>query len=346
MLAHHFSLAEDWAAGAGLPAQGGREGEPGVRAAPGDRPVRRGARGRPAAGRAGAGRDAHGHSSGARRSLLRHRRLRKVAGRSGGARRADPARPGSPRGGRRPGPARQRASVDGGLPGGARAGARGDRDRRGRRGAGAPRRRPLRPRVRARSQRAARCRGGRSRARACNRAGSRRDPTARRWCCICSALGRSWQGEYRASLELASEAVQIAREHRLVVPLHPGSLEPRGGLERDWGTMTRRSRPSSEGLALAEKIGDDAYIPRVPEHARLAPDRLRGLRAGHRAVRALVRGNESLLAGRPRHRRRAARLHPHQRGGRLDGAGRLRERGARRWRRRSTSSSTRRPRAG
>ena len=62
-------------AGTGLSAQGGREGEPGVRAAPGARPLRRGARGRPTAGRAGAGHDLHGHSSGARRPVLRDRRL-------------------------------------------------------------------------------------------------------------------------------------------------------------------------------------------------------------------------------------------------------------------------------
>jgi tetratricopeptide (TPR) repeat protein len=36
------------------------------------------------------------------------------------------------------------------------------------------------------------------------------------------ALRRSWQGEYQESLKVAREAVQIAREHRLVVPLIRG----------------------------------------------------------------------------------------------------------------------------
>ena len=75
MLAHHFSLAEDWERALDYLLKAAEKASAGVRAAPGARPLRRGARGRPPAGRAGAGRDAHGHPSGARRPVLRDRRL-------------------------------------------------------------------------------------------------------------------------------------------------------------------------------------------------------------------------------------------------------------------------------
>ena len=75
------------------------------------------------------------------------------------------------------------------------------------------------------------------------------------------ALRRSWQGEYRPSLERGDEGVRIAREHRLVVPLLR-CLWNQGLACNDMGEYDRSLAALEEGLALAEKIGDDAYIPR------------------------------------------------------------------------------------
>jgi tetratricopeptide (TPR) repeat protein len=75
------------------------------------------------------------------------------------------------------------------------------------------------------------------------------------------ALRQSWQGQYRASLDLAVEGVQIAREHRLVVPLLR-CLWNRGVAWTDLGDYDAALGALGEGLALAEKVGDDAYIPR------------------------------------------------------------------------------------
>ncbi len=76
------------------------------------------------------------------------------------------------------------------------------------------------------------------------------------------ALRRSWQGEYRASLKVANEAVEIAREHRLVVPLIRG-LWNIGVAWTDLGDYERALAALSEGLALAEKVGDEALVPRI-----------------------------------------------------------------------------------
>jgi len=76
------------------------------------------------------------------------------------------------------------------------------------------------------------------------------------------ALRRSWQGEYQASLDLANEAVEIAREHRLVVPLIRG-LWNRGVAWTDLGDYERALAALNESLALAEKVGDEALIPRI-----------------------------------------------------------------------------------
>ncbi len=76
------------------------------------------------------------------------------------------------------------------------------------------------------------------------------------------ALRRSWQGEYQESLKVANEAVQIAREHRLVVPLIRG-LWNIGVAWTDLGHYDRALAALAEGLALAEKVGDDALIPRI-----------------------------------------------------------------------------------
>jgi len=72
---------------------------------------------------------------------------------------------------------------------------------------------------------------------------------------------RGWQADYRASMELATEAVQIAREHRLVIPLIRG-LWSEGLAASEQGDYDHALAAFSEGLALAEKVGDDAFIPR------------------------------------------------------------------------------------
>ena len=76
------------------------------------------------------------------------------------------------------------------------------------------------------------------------------------------ALRRSWQGEYQQSLKFANEAVEIAREHRLVVPLIRG-LWNRGVAWTDLGDYDRALAALNEGLALAEKVGDEALVPRI-----------------------------------------------------------------------------------
>ena len=75
------------------------------------------------------------------------------------------------------------------------------------------------------------------------------------------SLRRSWQGEYRPSLELSEEGIRIAREHHLVIPLLR-CLWNEGLAANDLGHHDRALAALGEGLALAEKIGDDAYIPR------------------------------------------------------------------------------------
>jgi len=75
------------------------------------------------------------------------------------------------------------------------------------------------------------------------------------------ALRRSWQGEYGSSRGLSDEGIRIAREHRLVIPLLR-CLWNEGLAASDMGEYDRSLAVLQEGLALAEKIGDDAYIPR------------------------------------------------------------------------------------
>jgi tetratricopeptide (TPR) repeat protein len=75
------------------------------------------------------------------------------------------------------------------------------------------------------------------------------------------SLRRSWQGEYRHSVDLGEQGVRIAREHRLVIPLLR-CLWNQGLAWNDLGDYDRSLAALVEGLALAEKIGDDAYIPR------------------------------------------------------------------------------------
>jgi tetratricopeptide (TPR) repeat protein len=72
---------------------------------------------------------------------------------------------------------------------------------------------------------------------------------------------KSWQAEYRDSIALSVEGKQIAREHRLVIPLLR-CLWTEGVAAAELGEYDRALAALAEGLGLAEKIGDDAFIPR------------------------------------------------------------------------------------
>jgi class 3 adenylate cyclase/tetratricopeptide (TPR) repeat protein len=75
------------------------------------------------------------------------------------------------------------------------------------------------------------------------------------------ALHHGWQGRYDEGLAAGREGVRLAREHRLVVPLlrclwnEALALSELGSYDAAFETLR-------EGLALGEKIGDDAFIPR------------------------------------------------------------------------------------
>ena len=140
MLAHHFSRAEDWERALDYLLKAAEKASAGIRAAPGARPLRRGAGGRPPAGRAGAGCDVMAIHR-ARADLFfgigdfdgrgpKRRCSWSWPGASGIVRRKPALWSSSPR------PCSGR-----GLPGGAPAGARSDRDRGGARGGGTARRR-------------------------------------------------------------------------------------------------------------------------------------------------------------------------------------------------------------
>ena len=75
------------------------------------------------------------------------------------------------------------------------------------------------------------------------------------------ALKRSWVGQYRESLALGEEGIRFAREHRLAIPLLR-CLWNRGLACHEMGDHDRALAALAEGLALAEKLGDDAYVPR------------------------------------------------------------------------------------
>jgi tetratricopeptide (TPR) repeat protein len=87
------------------------------------------------------------------------------------------------------------------------------------------------------------------------------DPTRQALALHMLAGQRGWQADYQASMELADEAAQIAREHRLVIPLIR-SLWNQGLAASEQGSYDRALAAFGEGLALAERIGDDAFIPR------------------------------------------------------------------------------------
>jgi class 3 adenylate cyclase/tetratricopeptide (TPR) repeat protein len=71
----------------------------------------------------------------------------------------------------------------------------------------------------------------------------------------------SWQGRYTEGLALAEEGVRLAREHRLVIPLLR-CLWNQGLAWHDLGDHDQALAALGEGFALAQKIGDEAFIPR------------------------------------------------------------------------------------
>ena len=75
------------------------------------------------------------------------------------------------------------------------------------------------------------------------------------------ALKRGWQGQFRESLALGDEGIRLARQHRLAIPLLR-CLWNQGIACHEMGHHDRALAALAEGLALAEKLGDDAYIPR------------------------------------------------------------------------------------
>ena len=75
------------------------------------------------------------------------------------------------------------------------------------------------------------------------------------------AMHSAWQGDYRGSLDLAGEGARLAREHHLVVPLLR-CFWNQGAASNDAGEYDAGLAALTEGLALAERIGDDAFIPR------------------------------------------------------------------------------------
>jgi len=75
------------------------------------------------------------------------------------------------------------------------------------------------------------------------------------------ALRSAWRGDYREALEQASEGARLARDHALVIPLLR-CLWNQGAAWNDLGEYDAALAALSEGLALAERIGDDSFIPR------------------------------------------------------------------------------------
>ena len=75
------------------------------------------------------------------------------------------------------------------------------------------------------------------------------------------SLQRSWHGQYRESLALGDEGLRLAREHRLGIPILR-CLWNHALSRHEMGDHDRALAALAEGLALAEKLGDDAFIPR------------------------------------------------------------------------------------
>ena len=75
------------------------------------------------------------------------------------------------------------------------------------------------------------------------------------------ALHHGWQGRYTDGLAAGRRGVQIAREHRLVTPLLRCRWNEALALS-ELGSYDAAFEVLSDGLMLAEKIGDDAFVPR------------------------------------------------------------------------------------
>ena len=87
------------------------------------------------------------------------------------------------------------------------------------------------------------------------------DPTRQALALHILALRTAWRGEYRESLELATEGVRLAETHRLPIPLLRCWWN-QGASWTDLGEYDAALAVLSQGLALAERIGDDAFLPR------------------------------------------------------------------------------------
>lgn len=72
---------------------------------------------------------------------------------------------------------------------------------------------------------------------------------------------RNWTGAFREAADLTAEGVRLAREHHLLFPLLR-NLWAHGAILTGMGDYDGALAMLEEGLALAEKVGDEAYIPR------------------------------------------------------------------------------------
>ena len=75
------------------------------------------------------------------------------------------------------------------------------------------------------------------------------------------SLRESWQGRYDEGLRLAEDGVRLSRAHHLGVPLLR-SLWTHALALNNLGDCDQALAEFVDGLALAEKIGDDAYLAR------------------------------------------------------------------------------------
>ena len=201
-------------------------------------------------------------------------------------RRPRAACPGSSRGGGRARASGHRVPVDRGLPGGPRARAGGHRDRGDGGGAGAAGRRSLHPRLSERGQWPARRGGGRPRRAPCRSGGPWATPIARHSCCTSCRSGAAGRGSIARAWRSASEGIRLAREHRLVIPLLR-CLWNQGLACHEMGEYDRALATLVEGLDAGREARRRRLRPALSQYARVPPTRLRRLRRGHRAVRAV-----------------------------------------------------------
>jgi class 3 adenylate cyclase/tetratricopeptide (TPR) repeat protein len=75
------------------------------------------------------------------------------------------------------------------------------------------------------------------------------------------SLRESWQGRYDEGLRLAEEGARLSRAHHLAVPLLR-SLWTRALALNNLGDYDQALAELADGLALTEKIGDEAYLSR------------------------------------------------------------------------------------